>query len=83
MLLLANYFLKHQQDPSVQAVFKGLRPAIIGLIAAAALVLCNAENFADIKSVFLFVLAFILTARFQLHPIKLILAAGLCGWLLY
>ena len=83
MLLLANYFLKHQQTPSVQAVFKGLRPAIIGLIAAAALVLCNAENFVDIKSVLLFVLAFVLTARYKLHPIKLILTAGLCGWLLY
>lgn len=83
MILLAGWFLKHRGNNQVQAVFKGLRPAIVGLIAAAALVLCNRENFTDIKSVFLFVLAFVLTARYKLHPIKLILAAGLCGWLLY
>lgn len=83
MMLLANYFLKHQKNPSVQAVFKGLRPAIVGLIAAAALLLCNRENFVDSKSILIFALAFILTARYKLHPIKLILAAGLCGWLMY
>ena len=83
MILLASYFLKYQHARPVQAVFKGLRPAIVGLIAAAALVLCNSETFIDGKSVLLFALAFILTARYKLHPVKLILAAGLCGWLLY
>ena len=83
MILLANWFLTHRENNHVQAVFKGLRPAIIGLIAAAALVLCNGENFVDIKSVLIFALAFVCVACYKLHPIKLILAAGLCGWLLY
>lgn len=83
MILLAGWFLKHRENNSVRAVFKGLRPAIIGLIAAAALVLCNRENFVDGKSILIFVLAFILTLRYKLHPVKLILAAGVFGWLLY
>ena len=83
MILLAGWFLKHRENNSVQAVFKGLRPAIIGLIAAAALLLCNAENFVDSKSIFIFALAFILTVRYKLHPVKLILAAGVCGLILY
>lgn len=83
MILLANWFLKSRENPGVRAVFGGLRPAIIGLIAAAALLLCNRENFVDYKSVILFVLALIFTARYKLHPIKLILAAGVCGWILY
>lgn len=83
MLLLANYFLKHQHSVSVQAVFGGLRLAVIGLIAAAVLVLCNQENFTDAKSVLLFGAAFVLSMRYKLHPVKLILFAGLCGWLLY
>ena len=83
MIVLANYFLKHQQNPSVQAVFKGLRPAIIGLIAAAALVLCDKHNFIDWTSVFFFVLSFILLIRFKLHPILLILLAGAASWLVY
>ena len=83
MILLSGWFLKHRENNQVRAVFKGLRPAIIGLIAAAALVLCNSENFIDSKSVLIFAGAFLLTARYKLHPVKLILAAGLCGWLLY
>ena len=83
MILLANWFLKSRENNAVRAVFAGLRPAIIGLIAAAALLLCNRENFVDYKSVILFALAFILTARYQLHPIKLILLAAAAGWILY
>lgn len=83
MILLAGWFLTHRENNSVRAVFKGLRPAIIGLIAAAALLLCNSENFVDIKSVLIFALAFVLSARCKWHPAKLIVAAGLCGWLLY
>ena len=83
MILLAGWFLRHRENKPVKAVFGGLRPAIVGLIAAAALVLCNKENFVDGKSVLLFALAFLLTARYKLHPIKLILAAGLCGYLMY
>ena len=47
MLAVSRYFLKYRHTPSVEAVFAGLRPAVVGLIAAAALVLCNAENFVE------------------------------------
>lgn len=83
MILLSGYFLRHREDPGVKAVFGGLRPAIIGLIAAAALVLCNGENFADVKSVFIFALSFAALLRFKLHPVKLILLAGAAGFILY
>lgn len=83
MIWLSNYFLKHRQQPAVEAVFKGLRPAIIGLIAAAALVLCDRENFVGWSSVFLFGASLALLLRFKLHPIVLILAAGAAGWLIY
>ena len=45
MLLISKFFIKFQNHPSVKAVFKGLRPAIVGLLAAAALLLMNSENF--------------------------------------
>ena len=61
----------------------GLRPAVIGLIAAAALVLMNSENFVDYKSIILFGIAFIASFKFKLHPILLIILAGLAGLLLY
>lgn len=83
MILIAKYFLKYQQTPSVAAVFKGLRPAIIGLIAAAALVLCDKQNFIDGKSYLIFAVSFLLLFRFKWHPIALICLSGFFGLLLY
>ena len=47
MLTISKFFLKYQHHPLVESVFKGLRPAVIGLLAAAALLLMNVENFGD------------------------------------
>ncbi len=83
MICLTRYFLAHRQDPGVRAVFKALRLAIIGLIAAAALVLVNKENFVDWKSILFFAISFLLVFRFKLHPIRLIVLAGLVSWFVY
>lgn len=45
MWLISKFFLKYRNHPSVEAVFGGLRPAIVGLLAAATLILMDAENF--------------------------------------
>lgn len=83
MIFLAKYFLKHRDNPSVQAVFKGLRLAVIGLIAAAALVLCDGGTFVGVSSLFFFGISFVLLLRFDIHPVLLILLAGLGGWFVY
>ncbi|MGN0024732.1 MAG: chromate transporter [Candidatus Avelusimicrobium sp.] len=83
MLLASRYFLKHQHARPVEAVFAGLRPAVVGLIAAAALVLCNAENFADWKSLVLCAGAFMAVWKFKTGPITAILCAGILGLVLY
>lgn len=57
--------------PTVESVFKGLRPAVVGLLASAALVLMNTENFGSpstdmysfVVSVILFLIAFIGTRK--------------------
>ena len=45
MVLISKFFLKYQKHPIIASVFKGLRPGVVGLLAAAALVLMNGENF--------------------------------------
>lgn len=45
MISISHYLLTHKDAPWVKNVFAALRPAIIGLIAAAALLLMNKENF--------------------------------------
>ena len=83
MILLAGWFLKHRDNPAMQAVFKGLRPAIVGLIAAAALLLCDKQNFVGISSIVFFVVSFVLLHYVKLHPIFLIILAGAASWLVY
>lgn len=91
MIAISRFFLKYQKHPIVEAVFKGLRPAVVGLLAAAALVLMNVENFGDyhtsryqfIISVILFLAAFIGTRKYKVNPILMIVLCGLAGGLLY
>ena len=91
MLTISKFFLKYQKHPVVEAVFKGLRPAIVGLLAAAALVLMNVENFGSptedtytfIISVILFIAAFVGTYRFKINPILMIIACGIVGLIAY
>lgn len=66
----------------------GLRPVVVGLIASAALLLMNGENFGNesgdlIKSISICIGAFCLVMFTRLHPIFIILLAGLCGYVLY
>ena len=91
MLLISKFLMKFKDHPVVEHVFMGLRPAVVGLLAAAALLLLTPENFStpDINpwqfyiSVFLFVSAFIGTHFFKINPIRMILMCGLAGLLLY
>lgn len=90
MILIAKVLLKYMNTPAVQSVFSGLRPAVVGLLAAATLLLMTAENFSapDINpwqfwiSCFLFVASFIGTKYMKINPIRMICYAGGAGLLL-
>ncbi|MDE5925069.1 MAG: chromate transporter, partial [Muribaculaceae bacterium] len=46
MVIYSSHFIRrHQQSGAVKAVFSGLRPVVVGLIASAAILLMNAPNF--------------------------------------
>ena len=88
MILISKFFLKHQKHPAVAAVFTGLRPGVVGLLAAAALVLMNEENFGTsvyqvIISIILFISVFVASYKYKKNPILLIVLSGMAGFLLY
>ena len=91
MLAISKFFLKYQKHPVVEAVFSGLRPAVVGLLASAALVLMNAENFSSRKedmysfiiSCLIFLIAFIGTRKYKINPILMIVVCGIAGLILY
>ncbi|MDR0185073.1 chromate transporter [Prevotella brunnea] len=90
MLLISKMFLKHMNSPIVQSIFSGLRPVVLGLLAAATLLLCNSENFSspDISlwhfciSIVLFLSTFAGTMWLKINPIRMICYAAVAGLVL-
>lgn len=91
MIAISHYLLTHKDSKVVNDIFAALRPAIIGLIGAAAVLLMNRDNFgsptdaplAFTYSVVLFLIAFFATRYKKANPILLIFASGILGLLLY
>ena len=83
MYAVCRFFISMKDSPRMAGVMSLLRPAVVGLVLAAALVLIPPENFVDWKSYVIFVAAFALTAFTKLHPIPLLVGSGVLGWLLY
>ena len=91
MLLISAYFMHYKDHKSVQTVLKWLRPVVVGMLAAAVLLLLNEENLGTFSaanlqlyvSIGLFLLAFVATYYWTVGPIKVILLAGLFGGIFY
>ncbi len=90
MILISKMFMRYMNHPTVQSVFTGLRPAVVGLLAAATLLLMTPENFSTPTqnpwqfwiSCFLFVATFVGTKVMKINPIRMICYAGFAGLLL-
>lgn len=82
LLILAAKFLFASRTRYAGA-WRVLRLAVIGLIAAAALTLCNGENFVDYKSVLLCAGAFVAVLKWRAGPVTVLLVSGIVGFLLY
>ncbi len=91
MLVISKILLRHSKSAVVTSIFSGLRPAIVGLIAAAAILLMSADNFGSptaetfkfVTSIVLFILAFVGTRLFKIHPILILVLCGIAGLLIY
>ncbi len=90
MILVCRMFLKYMKTQAVQSVLVALRPAVVGMLAAAALMLMTRENFSSPSinawqfgiSIFLFVATYIGTKVVKVGPIKMIGLAAFAGIML-
>ncbi len=90
MLIISRFLLRYYKHPAVEHTFSGLRPAVVGLLAAAALLLMNEENFGSWSqspwqfsvSILLFAFAFISQHVYKMSPIRIIVLCGLAGLVL-
>ena len=90
MLLITCFLLKHRDNPDVKQVLSVLRLTVLGLIAAAALLLITPETFGTrenlpqlIISIAIFAAVFTLSMKFKKSPITLMLLSGAAGLVLY
>lgn len=90
MILISKMLMKYMHSAVVQDIFSGLRPAVVGLLAAATLLLMNEENFSAPSinpwrfgvSIALFIATFVGTKFLKINPIRMICYAGVAGLVL-
>lgn len=97
VLTIVRFYTKFKGNKTFEGVMSWLRPAVVGLIGAAALILMFnvnwnginpaisivRDNFPDWISWILFAAAMAASLLFKVGPIPIILAGGLLGLLIY
>ena len=91
MVMISKMFMRYMHTRAVTSVFQGLRPAVVGLLASATLLLMTRENFSSptedvwqfVVSCFLFVATFVGTKVMKINPIRMILYSAVAGLLLF
>ena len=97
VLTIVKFYTKFKDNKVFEGVMSWLRPAVVGLIGAAALILMFKvdwngavpglsivkENFSDWTSWILFAAAVVASLFFKIGPIPIIIAGGLLGLLIY
>lgn len=91
LLAVSRFLRQHRDNKDVANVLSVLRIAIVGVVAAAALLLVSPETFGSfaedpiqvVCSIAIFAAVFIASYHYKTSPILLILLCGLAGFLLY
>lgn len=84
VLYTSHFVKKHKDSDIIKGIFFGLRPVVIGLIASAALLLMNKENFPDLTwSIAIAISALCIVYFTKIHPIWVIVLAGIAGLIIY
>ncbi len=78
ILSVASVLEKNKNTMYIKNLFKGLRPAILGMIVVAVYNIGKSAIF-DIKTLIIVGIVFVLALKIKMHPIYLILISGVIG----
>lgn len=81
IVLLANIILIYHDNPHVIGAFAAIRAVVVGMIIAAA-VKMGQPCYQNAVQMLMLVAAVLLTVCVQLHPVVLIVAGAIIGWIL-
>jgi len=79
---ICKFLIKFKNNKYVSYAMSGLKPIVLGLLASAALLLANAENFIDVYSYIIFGIVAI-ASLFKVNPIMLLVLSGIAGFYIY
>lgn len=83
VLFICKLYEKFKRSNIFATFLKFLRPVVIGMIAASAVILITSDNFIDYTSWLLFAGAFIACKWLKANPILVIIVAGIIGFIIY
>ena len=91
MLLVSSFILRNKNHVVVKTIMSVLKLTVVGLIAAAAMLLVNTDTFGSFDhnavqlflSIGLFAAAFFASLKWKTNPILLILLSGVVGFVVY
>ena len=83
MLVIVKMYFKLKDNMTFKNTMSGIKPVVVGLIGAAAVILMTKDNFPDWKSWIIFVSAFVGLMWIKLNPLLIIATAGVIGLVLY
>ena len=76
---ISSVFFQFQNNPIVQAAFKGLRPAVLGLIIVAVLSVGKVSILSGYKSLIIVFGTIIALSIFKIHPILVLVISAIVG----
>ncbi len=80
ILLIAMFFQTFKENVYVEKIFRGIRPAVVALIAAPCFSMARTAHI-NRHNIWIPILSCLLIAAFGVSPVWVILAAGLGGWI--
>lgn len=80
ILIIAMYLTQFRDNPYVEKVFRGLRPAVVALIAAPVLSTWRTMKLGW-KKVWIPTVSAVLIWYWGINPVTIIIISGLLGWL--
>lgn len=79
---LARVIIKYKSSYFMEGFFTGIRPAVIGLIAAACVSLFQ-TSIVDLKALMIAIVVLGILYKTKLHPISVIMLSGILGVIVY
>ena len=79
ILCIALFFLRFKENPTVEAIFRGIRPAVVALIVAPTFILAKAAKI-NRYTIWIPIISALLIWLLGFSPIWIILLAGIGGY---